>query len=41
MKRYLLPVFVVGAMALTAGCATKNYVKQQNAPVINKVDELD
>lgn len=41
MTRYLLPVFVVGAMALTAGCATKNYVKNQNAPIINKVDELD
>ncbi len=41
MKRFLLPVFVVGAMALTAGCATKNYVKQQNTPVINKIDQLD
>lgn len=26
---------------LTAGCATKTYVKQQTAPVVNKVDELD
>jgi outer membrane protein OmpA-like peptidoglycan-associated protein len=41
MKRYLLPVFVVGAMALTLGCASKNYVKKQEAPIINKVDELD
>jgi len=41
MKRYLLPVFVVGAMVLTVGCATKNYVKKQDAPIINKVDELD
>ncbi len=28
-------------MALTAGCATKTYVKQQTAPIINKIDELD
>jgi outer membrane protein OmpA-like peptidoglycan-associated protein len=41
MKRYLLPVLIVTAAALTAGCATKNYVKKQEAPVINKVDELD
>jgi outer membrane protein OmpA-like peptidoglycan-associated protein len=41
MKRFLLPVLAVGAMALTLACTTKNYVKQQNAPVINKVDELD
>jgi len=41
MNRILLPVIVAGAMALTVGCATKNYVKQQEGPVINKVDELD
>jgi len=41
MKRFLLPIFAVGAMALTVGCATKNYTAQQVNPVINKVDELD
>jgi outer membrane protein OmpA-like peptidoglycan-associated protein len=41
MKRFLLPVLAVGVLAFSAGCATKNYVKQQTAPVINKVDELD
>jgi outer membrane protein OmpA-like peptidoglycan-associated protein len=41
MKRFFLPVLVVGAMALTAGCATKTYVKQQTTPVINKIDQLD
>ncbi len=41
MKRFLLPALVVGAMALTAGCATKNYVKQQTTPEINKIDQLD
>ncbi len=41
MKRVLLPALVIGATALTAGCATKNYVKQQTTPVINKIDQLD
>jgi outer membrane protein OmpA-like peptidoglycan-associated protein len=41
MKRYLIPVLIVGAMATTVGCATKNYVKKEEAPIINKVDELD
>jgi len=41
MKRFLLPVLVVGAMALTVGCATKKNVSQQVTPVINKIDELD
>jgi OOP family OmpA-OmpF porin len=41
MKRFLLPVLVVGAMALTVGCATKKNVAQQVNPIINKVDELD
>ncbi|MDR3765309.1 MAG: OmpA family protein [Acidobacteriota bacterium] len=41
MKRVLVPVLATLAVALTAGCATKNYVKQQEAPLVNKVDELD
>ena len=41
MKRFLLPVLVVGAMALTVGCATKNYVTKQATPLINKIDQLD
>ncbi len=41
MKRFLLPLLVVGAMALTVGCATKKNVAQQVNPIINKVDELD
>jgi outer membrane protein OmpA-like peptidoglycan-associated protein len=41
MKRYLFPVLIVGALTLTVGCASKNYVKKQDAPIINKVDELD
>jgi OOP family OmpA-OmpF porin len=41
MKRFLLPVLVVGAMVLTVGCATKKNVAKQVNPIINKVDELD
>jgi outer membrane protein OmpA-like peptidoglycan-associated protein len=41
MKRFLLPALAVGLLAFSAACATKTYVKQQTAPVINKVDELD
>ncbi len=41
MKRFLLPILVAGAMAVTVGCATKKNVAQQVNPIINKVDELD
>ncbi len=41
MKRFLLPALVVGAMALSLGCATKKNVSQQTTPIINKIDELD
>ena len=41
MNRILFPVVAACALALTAGCATKNYVKNQEAPLVNKIDELD
>ncbi|MGA3126914.1 MAG: OmpA family protein [Candidatus Korobacteraceae bacterium] len=41
MKRILLPMLAAGVLALAAGCASKTYVKQQTAPIVNKVDELD
>ena len=41
MKRFLLPVLVLGAMALTVGCTTKKEVVRQTTPVMNKIDELD
>lgn len=41
MKRFLLPILVVGAMALSVGCSTKKSVAKQVNPIINKVDELD
>ena len=41
MKRFALPVLIVGAMALTVGCTTKKEVSREVTPVMNKVDELD
>jgi outer membrane protein OmpA-like peptidoglycan-associated protein len=41
MKRFLLPVLVLGAMALTVGCTTKKTVTRETTPVMNKIDELD
>jgi len=41
MNRFILPALVAGAMALSAGCATKKEVNAQVTPLINKVDELD
>ena len=41
MNRFLLPILVVGAMALSVGCTTKKNVAKQVNPIINKVDELD
>jgi OmpA-OmpF porin, OOP family len=36
----ILAVLLAGSL-LTVGCATKNYVRNQTAPVINNVNELD
>jgi OmpA-OmpF porin, OOP family len=41
MNRTSLIVLLAGSMAATMGCASKNYVKQQTTPLINKVNELD
>lgn len=40
MKRMLFAV-LVACLTGSIGCATKNYVKQQTTPLINKVNELD
>ena len=41
MKRSSLVVLLVGAMLATVGCASKNYVRQETTPLINKTNELD
>jgi OmpA-OmpF porin, OOP family len=41
MNRASLAIALVASMAATVGCASKNYVKQQTTPIINKTNELD
>jgi OmpA-OmpF porin, OOP family len=41
MNRTSLIVLLVGGMAATVGCSSKNYVRQQTTPLINKTNELD
>ena len=41
MNRTSLTLFLAASMAATVGCASKNYVKQQTTPLINKTNELD
>ncbi|HJX01329.1 MAG TPA: OmpA family protein, partial [Terriglobales bacterium] len=40
-NRSLLVVVAGAAMVFNAGCATKKYVRNESAPVINKTNELD
>jgi outer membrane protein OmpA-like peptidoglycan-associated protein len=39
MKHHLLTAIIIGGTILTAGCATKNYVKKTVDPVNGKVDQ--
>lgn len=42
MKRVpIIALLALGSLAFSAGCATKKTVARENAPVINKVNELD
>src|SRR5712672_4309229 len=41
MNRTSLIVLLATSMAATVGCASKNYVRQQTTPLINKTNELD
>ncbi len=41
MNRTSLVILLAGSLAATVGCASKNYVKQQTTPLINKTNELD
>jgi OmpA-OmpF porin, OOP family len=41
MNRASLTVLLAVAMASTIGCASKNYVRNETTPLINKTNELD
>jgi OOP family OmpA-OmpF porin len=41
MNRISLIFLLATSMAATVGCASKNYVRQETTPLINKTNELD
>ena len=41
MNRISLAILLAAASLATVGCASKNYVRQQTTPLINKTNELD
>ena len=41
MNRTSLVLCLAASMLATVGCSSKNYVKQQTTPLINKTNELD
>src|SRR5579872_2564341 len=41
MNRPILALLAGSSLLWTAGCATKSYVRNENAPLINKTNELD
>src|ERR1700737_4692807 len=41
MTRTSLIILLATSMAATVGCASKNYVRQETTPLINKTNELD
>jgi OmpA-OmpF porin, OOP family len=41
MNRTSLTVLLAMGMAASVGCASKNYVRQETTPLINKTNELD
>jgi OOP family OmpA-OmpF porin len=41
MNRTSLTIMLALTSALSVGCASKNYVRQQTTPLINKTNELD
>jgi OOP family OmpA-OmpF porin len=41
MTRTSLTIFLAASMLASVGCASKNYVKEQTTPLINKTNELD
>src|SRR5437660_2323675 len=41
MDRTSLVILLATSMAATVGCASKNYVRQETTPLLNKTNELD
>lgn len=41
MNRTSLAVLLAACLLVTVGCASKNYVRQETTPLINKTNELD
>ena len=41
LNRALIAILASGTLLMSAGCATKKYVRNETAPVINKTNELD
>lgn len=41
MNRILITLCAASGMLLSTGCATKNYVRKEVTPVVDKVNELD
>jgi outer membrane protein OmpA-like peptidoglycan-associated protein len=41
MNRTSLTILLAVSMAASVGCASKNYVRQETTPLINKTNELD
>jgi len=41
MNRISLTILLAASMAATIGCSSKNYVRQETTPLINKTNELD
>src|SRR5258707_8738629 len=41
MNRTSLTLMLAATMVASLGCSTKNYVRQQTTPLINKTNELD
>src|SRR6478735_11412208 len=41
MNRISLTILLAASMAATIGCSSKNYVRQETTPLINKTNELE
>jgi OOP family OmpA-OmpF porin len=41
MNRFAVLALVAGSLPFTVGCATKNYVRNEVTPTVNKINELD